>query len=294
VNAQEVGVVLATNRAGDFLEEAIASLAAQTVAVQLVVVDDGSPDPKAVARAAAQVPGARVIRQDPAGVGVARNRGAAALSTPLIAFLDDDDRWHPERAARHATALREHPDAAWSYCGLRTIDASGRVLAEADQVAVTSRLGIARRDTGILLPNLLLRRDAFEAVGGFHSALRLAEDLDLLLRLAGHGRGVFVPGGLVDYRTHGANTSARHHDLARSIDDVLRLHRSAAARRGDDALVAALTEGMRKNDRFVWWGALRAARAMPPAAAARELGWALQRAPGGLLSGGWRRLRGLR
>ncbi|GAB2973800.1 hypothetical protein GCM10027212_10880 [Actinotalea caeni] len=291
-----VSVVVATNRARPFLAEALASVRAQTyAAVELVVVDDGSPEPADVAAAVASFPGAVLVRQPPSGVGVARNVGAARATGELLAFLDDDDRWHPERLAAQVAMLQASADAVACYCGMRTIDTDGAVLVEADQVAIADRTDVARRVTGIILPNLLVRTAAFHAVGGFHAGIRLAEDLDLVLRLAERGRFVFEPRALVDYRAHGQNTTARHRELTRSIDQVLRLHAWSARERGDHALEAALRESLRKNDRFAWWSAGRAARAAArerrPAAALGEIGWALRTAPGGLLDGVARRLR---
>src|SRR5690606_6720876 len=101
------------------------------------------------------------------------------------------------------------PAAVASYCGMRTIDAEGEVLIDADQVAVTGYVDIAARRTGIILPNLLLRTEAFRAAGGFDPGIRLAEDLDLLLVIARSGSVIFEPRALVDYRTHGANTTGR-------------------------------------------------------------------------------------
>lgn len=293
-----VSVVIATNRAGPYLAEAMESVRAQTHPnVEVIVVDDGSPDPDLVAATVETIPGAVLVRQPAAGVGVARNTGVARARGEYVAFLDDDDRWHPERLARHVAAHANDADAVASYCGIRTIDASGeRELAPADQVAVASRLDIARRRTGILLGNLMVRRDHLAAVGGFHTGIRLAEDLDLVLRLAQRGPFVFVPGALVDYRAYGDNTTARHRELTRSIDHVLRLHEWSAQERGDPELVAALRESIRKNERFAWWSAGRAARAAArerrPAAAVGEIAWALRTAPRGLLDGVTRRVRG--
>lgn len=295
-----VSVVVATNRAGPYLREALESVAAQTWPfVEVIVVDDGSPDPGQVAEAVSVVPGGRVIRQRPSGVSVARNAGAAASRGEYLAFLDDDDRWHPERLRAQVAVLEAEPDAVASYCGIQTIDATGdRVIAPADQVAVDSRLDIARRRTGILIGNLVLRRRDFASVGGFHTAIRLAEDLDLVLRLAERGGFVFVPGAYVDYRAYGENSTRRHRELTRSIRQVIRLHRWSAVERGDRDLVAALDESLRKNDRFAWWGAGRAARTAirdgRPSAVIWELGWALRTAPRGLLDGLVRRARGVR
>lgn len=294
-----VSVVIATNRAGGFLSEALDSVRSQTYAnVEVIVVDDGSPDPGAVARIVEAHPQARLVRQDASGVSIARNVGVAGSSGELVAFIDDDDRWHPERLARHVAAHAAQPGAVASYCGIQTIDVRGeRVLAPADQIAIDGPADVARRRTGILLGNTVVRRDELTRVGGFHTGIRLAEDLDLVLRLALRGEFIFVPGALVDYRASGANSTARHRELTRSIDNVVRLHAWNAHERGDTEFAAALQESLRKNERFAWWSAVRAARSAlrgrRPGEAAGELWWALRTAPRGLVDGALRRARGI-
>lgn len=291
-----VSVVLATNRAGPFLAEALDSAARQThPAAEIIVVDDGAEDPAAVDSAVSGIPNARVLHRPAAGVSAARNAGVAEAQGELLVFLDDDDRWSPRRLEIQAAALAADVQAVAAYCGMRTIDEQGRVLVEADQVPVADRLGVARRETGILLPNLVVRRSALLSVGGFHSVLRMAEDLDLILRLAEQGAFLCTPEALVDYRAHGANTTRRHRELTAGVDQVLQLHRGLARARGDQQLAAALTESLRKNRRFAWWGAARAAQqawsAGAPVRAVQELGWALATAPTGALDGGLRQLR---
>lgn len=284
-----ISVILATNRpAGPFLAEALDSLTAQTESrYQLIVVDDGSPDPGAVRDLACRVPGAVVLRRDGVGPAAARNAAAARADGEWLAFLDDDDRWHPDRLAAQVAQLSARPDAVAGYCGMRTIDADGKVLVPADQVAVRDRADIARRRTGILLPNLMVRRSVFVEVGGFDGALRLAEDLDLLLRVCERGPILFTPRPLVDYRAHDANVTRRYRELVRAIDGVLRRHRGRAVDAGDEALVAAFDESLAKNARFAWWSAARSARAALRAgrltAAVGDGWWALRTAPEGLV-----------
>src|SRR5699024_10528676 len=122
--------------------------------------DDGAADPGAVERAAGLVPDAQVVRQAPAGVARARNHGAARAAGQLLVFLDDDDRWHPDRLAQQVAAMEAAPAAVASYCRMQTIDATGQhVLAPADQAAVDSHADIAARRTGIIAPNLMVRRE---------------------------------------------------------------------------------------------------------------------------------------
>lgn len=294
-----VSVVVATARGGPFLAEALRSVAAQTYPhVETVLVDDGSEDPDAVRAAAAHSSAVRVVRQERAGVSIARNVGVSLTRGEYLAFLDDDDRWAPTRLERQVESLTEHPTAVVGYCGMRTIDAHGHVLVPADQRQVADVHEVLRRRTGILLPNIVVRREAFDRVGGFHPAFRRAQDLDLVLRLASVGDFVFVDEPLVDYRYHENNVTRAHRELARSIDHVLRLHRWSARERGRQDLVADLDEGLKRNARFAAWSAARAARdevrAGRPDRAAREVAWAIYFAPGAPVQWAIRRIRGVR
>lgn len=228
-----VSVVIATNRRGPFLQEALTSLRDQTYSrIEAVLVDDGSPDAAALETLVRPFPAVTLVRQVGAGVAVARNNGVMRTTGELIAFLDDDDRWHPERIRRQAEVMDRHPNAVLSYGALRTVDDAGRELVTPDQTQVRDIHDILRRRTGIIAPNIMVRRETFLRVGGFHPAFRRAQDLDLVLKAAHEGEFVFVPDAIVDYRHHRHNNTRQHRQLCRSIDHVLRLHRWAAWEQG--------------------------------------------------------------
>ncbi|MFF2270109.1 glycosyltransferase family 2 protein [Cellulosimicrobium cellulans] len=285
-----VSVVVATNRGGPFLAEALASVLAQSYpAAELVVVDDGSPEPADLLRIVedaargAAAPRPRVVRRAPAGVSAARNAGVAETSGELVAFLDDDDRWHPDRLRRHAEVMAARPGAVVSYCGMRTIDADGAELVAADQRAADDRRAVIR-GPGVMLPNLVIRRETFDAVGGFDPEYRQGEDMDLVLKAAARGPFAFVDDVLVDYRHHTSNTTRSHRDLATSLRVILRRHRDDARAAGRRDLVLAYDDRLAANERFAWWSAGRAAREAlrdhRPVAAFGEVAWALRFAPG--------------
>jgi glycosyltransferase involved in cell wall biosynthesis len=111
-----VSVVMIHHQAERFIDEAIASVRAQTIADwELLVVDDGSTDGSAaiVARHTADDPARLRALAHPCGgkrgMAAARNLGMAAARGRAIAFLDADDVWRPERLARHLAALEAHP-----------------------------------------------------------------------------------------------------------------------------------------------------------------------------------------
>src|SRR5471030_1540460 len=89
----DISVIIPAYRAAAYLGAALASVAGQTgVALEIVVVDDGSPEDLAPIVGAAAHP-VRLIRQPYRGVAAARNAGFGATSAPYIAFLDADDLW---------------------------------------------------------------------------------------------------------------------------------------------------------------------------------------------------------
>ncbi|MBK6301148.1 MAG: glycosyltransferase family 2 protein [Actinomycetales bacterium] len=96
MSLRRVDVILASNRGGPFLDEAIdTALDQEGVSTRVILVDDGSPDPEFMERAAARREGVDLVRQPPQGVSVARNTGLDRVQADLVAFLDDDDIWEP-------------------------------------------------------------------------------------------------------------------------------------------------------------------------------------------------------
>ncbi|WP_159448832.1 glycosyltransferase family A protein [Demequina sp. NBRC 110053] len=278
-----VSCVVATNRASPYLREALESAASQSKPpVEIIVVLDGAPDVTAIRELVAGVPIARAIERRHSGVAASRNVGAKEATGEWIAFLDDDDRWHPERLARQLEALAQDPAAVVGYCGIRTIGAAGETLAHGDHTPVSGRLDVMRRRTGILAGNTLIRASSFADVGGFDEDILVAEDLDLMLRLAPRGSFVLCPEDLLDYRLHAGNTTGSHRRLSRGVRDVLARHRAAAIAEGDVDAQSALSASMRSNGRYAWWAATRAARAHGPRhpwRALSEWAWAARFAP---------------
>ena len=95
-----VSAIITTYNYGRFIEGAIDSVLHQTRPPdEVVVVDDGSTDDTAAIVARYRSRGVRYIYQQNAGAGSARNRGIQATSGELVAFLDADDRWLPDKIA---------------------------------------------------------------------------------------------------------------------------------------------------------------------------------------------------
>ncbi|WP_353808033.1 glycosyltransferase family 2 protein [Agromyces sp. SYSU T00194] len=104
-----VSIVVPLYNGAAWIEETLTSIARQTVGdLEVIVVDDGSDD-DGRERARSHPVSPRVLEQSHLGVAVARNRGLAEARGDWIAFLDQDDLWHPEHLARALGWLDAHP-----------------------------------------------------------------------------------------------------------------------------------------------------------------------------------------
>jgi glycosyltransferase involved in cell wall biosynthesis len=120
-----VSVVIAAYNGAQYLPEAIDSALAQTYPkVEVIVVDDGSTD------STAEVVGAygarvRYLYQQNAGTAAARNTGIQSAQGELIALLDQDDRWLPEKLARQVPLFFDEPRVGLVHSGgIRRADGS--------------------------------------------------------------------------------------------------------------------------------------------------------------------------
>jgi glycosyltransferase involved in cell wall biosynthesis len=163
--------------------EAVASTLAQTdVAVEVVVVDDGSNDAIAslVDRIGDEHPTVRVVHQPNRGPSAARNAGVTAATAPFVTFLDSDDLMTADRLRRQLDAWHEAGGDAF-VVGREEVQVAPGVQLPIHEVARIER-GEQR-----YLTSMLLHRDQFGRVGGFDESFRLAEDVDMAVRLTDAG-----------------------------------------------------------------------------------------------------------
>ena len=190
-----VSVVIPVYNGERFLAEAIESVQGQTWRpVEVIVVDDGSTDRSGeVARRFASV---RCLRQDNAGQAVARNHGAAVATGQFLAFLDADDLWLADKLERQMAALRASPDLVAVFGWAEEFVDAG------------SGPGVRplRRLPAQLPSAMLIRRAAFQQLGGYDSRWRLAEVADFYSRLQESGLAWTTLDHLVyRRRLHGQN-----------------------------------------------------------------------------------------
>ncbi len=185
---RSVSVVIPAYKASRTIGRAIETVLGQThAAAEILVVDDGSPDD--LAMAIAQYGGAvTLVRQANQGAAAARNVGIERARGELVAFLDADDYWAPEKLARHVELYERDPELGLTcsrYYSLTPGEASVRLSAfslRMDERHILQGAGAFQATlcvwTGtVVVPRRLLADERF--VSGFEPA----EDRHLWMRL---------------------------------------------------------------------------------------------------------------
>jgi len=244
-------VVIPAFNAGQHLALSLGSVIAQEFTDwQCVVVDDGSSDPVDLAALGSIADDHRIVvhRQANAGVSVARNVGVALTDSRWVAFLDQDDTWHPTKLSRQLAGLAASPGAAFSHTGFVWSLPSGP--RKSREVVVTYPDLLAGR-SHVLLSSLLVRRDAHAAVGGSDPLLRQQQDWALVLDLCRlFGSPAHDPDPLVTYLVHQGNASRDYSRAAAEAAWLLGGHRAAAMAVGDLVAEQAAEDGLRHTYRL--------------------------------------------
>jgi glycosyltransferase involved in cell wall biosynthesis len=234
-----VGVIVPVHGFAPYLAEALDAVLAEAPDA-VVVVDDGSPAPLALHPDHA--PRCTLVRRElRAGPAAARDRGLAALTDDvgLVALCDADDAWTAGSLAPRVAALEVETAAVGCFGRALVVGPDGRETGERWAAPAAGRHegpGWLYAHNPIPTSSVVLRASALDAAGGFASALPLAEDWDLWLRLAALGPWLCVPDAVVRYRRHPLGLTADVAALARA---QLALHAAHAGAVGRTAALRA-------------------------------------------------------
>jgi glycosyltransferase involved in cell wall biosynthesis len=263
-----VSVVIPAYNAAAYLGETLRSVQAQTYRnIEILVVDDGSTDDTAAIAARF---GVRCLTQPNQGQAAARNAGIRAANGRYIALLDADDLWEPEKLQLQV-ALLEQTGLAWAYCDGYDFDSdTGQTSYQFSQV-YTLHTGHILRPLllidFIVAATPLIRRDVFDAVGGFDESplLRRREDWDMWLRIAAHYPIGLVARPLVRYRVRAQGNEAQRPRSRYFVSNLTVIERAVARnpeRLADLRNQAIAMLCIRTGNSLVTQGSLRAARAL--------------------------------
>lgn len=196
-----VSVVMSVYNGARHLSASIDSVLAQDgVDFEFIVVDDGSTDETAqiLKNYAAADPRIRFIHQQNQGLTRALIRGCLEAKGEFIARQDAGDVSLPGRLKRELDLICSDPRAVLASCGTRFVGPGGEPLYEVLQSAHEASAGLRTLDAAKLRgpschPCVLFRKSAYFAVGGYRHQFRMAQDIDLWVRLVEIGEHLVVP-----------------------------------------------------------------------------------------------------
>ncbi|MBI3408477.1 MAG: glycosyltransferase [Planctomycetes bacterium] len=207
-----LSVIIPTYNCAPYVAMAVTTALSQSYTpLEVVVVDDGSSDntKERLSRWSHRI---RYVHQAKGGVSKARNRGIQEAKGDLIAFLDADDQWLPEKLSEQWQCLRAHPDAGLVHTDVFHVHepAGERTYVYRARERLS---GCCYTEffwgNCLTTSTVLVTRSCIQEIGTFDERIRGAstEDLDLWLRIARRYPLAYVRKPLALYRYHGANNS---------------------------------------------------------------------------------------
>lgn len=213
-----VSIVMPNKDCREYLPRAFDSIRAQQVDdIEIIVVDDGSTDGSLewLEQRAGEDPRLRIIQLDGSGPSVARNRAVAQARAKLVAFLDADDQWLPDKLNAQLNFHARYPDALFSFTNYRLVDMDGKPQGECftywpwftEIVEATSGgfsffaapLPHLYAENFVGTSTVVARTIAVQAAGGFSEDLQSASDWHLWLELASRGPAGFTKRAFCNY-----------------------------------------------------------------------------------------------
>ena len=223
--APHVTVLMPVYNGARYLRPAIDSVLQQTFTdFELVAVDDASTDdtPKILAESAADDGRVRVVENsENQGLTSSLNVGLRSARAPIIARMDSDDICAPNRLAEQIGFLGAHPDHLLVGSGYRAIDHVGNVrYTKINPMDAFAARWLTRFRTPMAHPSICFRATLPDGTPvRYDESFQVAQDFELIARLARVGLVASLGAALIDYRVHSANVSARrkHAQHAKAI-----------------------------------------------------------------------------
>jgi glycosyltransferase involved in cell wall biosynthesis len=199
----KISVLIPTYNRGQLLVETLCSALTQTWSdLEIIVIDDASTDDTYAVACSVQDARLRVIRHaQNRGVSAALNTGIQAAQGELIAILEHDDIWLPEKLARQIP-LFDNPEVGLVYCGVAMVAEEGEIGRTAPLKRGNIYEELLFKSYITTSSSVVVRRACFEQAGLFDETLRGTQDYDMWIRIARYYKVEFVPDVLVNFAAY--------------------------------------------------------------------------------------------
>lgn len=207
MTAPHVSILMSVHNGERYLRESIDSVLSQTgCEFELILVDDASTDSTSVILAGYQDTRLKIIPlSNNVGLVDALNLAARNAQGVLLARMDADDLYLPNKLATQYARFQSEPDLVFLATGFEYFDEHSRVfdIAHAQTGDAALRAALLNEGNQFCHASIMMRTDAFHSVGGYRKlAGRYSQDYDLWLRLMEVGSIDAIAEPLVRYRVH--------------------------------------------------------------------------------------------
>jgi glycosyltransferase involved in cell wall biosynthesis len=232
--APQVSVIIPVHNGASTIGRALKSVFDQTFSdYEIVICDDGSTDdtPAVLAKYGDKI---RVVRQANRGPSAARNAAVAASRGELIALIDRDDQWLPNKLELAVNAMRADAGAVLLYSDMIVVNEAGEEFRRSQIRPETAHAPtmdeMLARIWPIVPSTVVMRRDAFDRAGGFCEELLSAEDIHFSLLMREQGHFIYLPERLVRFTYGQLFPKVLNRDIGQaSMVDLIRARYSQRA-----------------------------------------------------------------
>ena len=211
-----VATVIPVRNRPKFILRALESVGSQTYpSSETIVVDDASTDetPHIVEELSKKVNNLILLRlTERVGAAKARNIGADAAESDLLAFLDSDDRWLPKKLERQIKEFKSDKEIVAVSCG--ALEVTDKYSFQHIPSSEISLIDLYRSERLGTCSAIVIPKRAFAEIGGFDTSLPSCQDWDISVRLARIGKIRVVQEVLIEhYRHNGERISNNKSDV---------------------------------------------------------------------------------
>jgi len=224
-----VSVIIPCYNAEETISKTIESVISQTYKeYEIIVIDDGSTD-NTVDTVYRNFTNVKIFSQKNSGVSVARNKGVSLAKGELIAFLDSDDIWMPEKLEKQVAVIDFGYDMvhnpANNVCKIGSNEwiPDTTVIKEVKEGDYLKELFTGNF---IVTSSVVIKKDCLVDVGGFRKNFKNCQDWDLWIRVASKYRIFQINKFLVLYQVREDSLSSNVTPVYRSSLDVIKFNKS--------------------------------------------------------------------
>ncbi|MDX2471393.1 MAG: glycosyltransferase family A protein [SAR324 cluster bacterium] len=238
----KVSIIMPAYNSEATIGDAVATVIAQNYkSWELVIINDGSTDSTEKVAASFEDDRIRLITHINCGVAKSRNRGLEEASGELIAFLDADDLWLPDKLQMQVEQFAKGGErlglAHHNYVEFG--DFGERLPGHLKHCKGLALAGEIWQDLMVVnfigTLSVMVKKEALTQVGGFDETLNGPEDWDLWIKVAKDWQIGYIPEPLALYRQHEGGISKDYRPYAAQILKVLERHLLAHGSKSNQA-----------------------------------------------------------